>query len=92
MLRLTPNCYKPGICIFHSPVAHRDGQITQKDSFYLMGLPVCIVSDVFDISASGFMTDDAGSCGSRVEPASCYQRVAGLIPLDCMLKSPWARY
>ena len=28
---------------------------------------------------------------SDVEPAPCYQKVAGLIPLVCMLKCPWAR-
>ena len=27
-----------------------------------------------------------------VEPASCYQKVAGSIPLVCILKCPWARY
>ena len=33
-----------------------------------------------------------GGCGSGVEAVSCYQKVAGLIPLVCMLKCPWARY
>ena len=32
------------------------------------------------------------SCGSGLEPASCYQKVAGLISLVCMSKCPWARY
>ena len=31
-------------------------------------------------------------CGSVVEPASCYWKVAGSIPLICMSKRPWARY
>ena len=31
-------------------------------------------------------------CGSGVEPAPCYRKVAGLIPLVCMSKGPWARY
>ena len=30
-----------------------------------------------------------GGCGS--EPASCYRKVVGSIPLVCMLKCPWAR-
>ena len=35
---------------------------------------------------------DQGGCVSGVEPASRYRRVAGLIPLVCMWKCPWARY
>ena len=31
-------------------------------------------------------------CGSGVEPTSCYLKVAGLIPLVCMSKCPWARW
>ena len=33
-----------------------------------------------------------GGCGSVVEPASCYQKVAGLISLICISKCPWATY
>ena len=33
-----------------------------------------------------------GGCGSGVEPPSCYWKVAGSVPLVCMLKCPWARY
>ena len=32
------------------------------------------------------------SLAQGVEPASCYQKVAGLISLVCMSKFPWARY
>ena len=32
------------------------------------------------------------SCGSGVEPASCYVKVRGSIPLVCMSKCPLARY
>ena len=32
----------------------------------------------------------SGSCGSGVEPAACYRRVAGSISLVCMAKNPWA--
>ena len=32
------------------------------------------------------------SCGSGVEPVSCYQKVTGLIALVCMSKCPCARY
>ena len=31
-------------------------------------------------------------CGSEIEPASSYRKVAGPIPLICMSKCPWARY
>ena len=34
----------------------------------------------------------AGSCGSGVELVSCYQKVAGSVPLVCMSKCPGARY
>ena len=30
-------------------------------------------------------------CSSGVEPTSCYQKVASLIPLVCMSKCPWAK-
>ena len=33
-----------------------------------------------------------GGCGSRVEPASCYLKAAGLIPLVCISKCPWERH
>ena len=33
----------------------------------------------------------SGSCGSGVEPTSCYWKVAGWIPLVCMSKSPLER-
>ena len=33
-----------------------------------------------------------GSCGSGVEPVSCYWKVAGSIPFICMPKCPWARH
>ena len=32
------------------------------------------------------------SCGSGLEPASCYQKVVDSILLVCMLKCPWYRY
>ena len=31
-------------------------------------------------------------CGSGMKPASCYRKVASLIPLVCMSKCPWIRY
>ena len=31
-------------------------------------------------------------CGWGVQPASSYWKVAGLVPLVCILKCPWARY
>ena len=33
-----------------------------------------------------------GGCVSRVEPVSCYWKVAGLIPLVCSLKCPRAKF
>ena len=36
--------------------------------------------------------DESVPSEQRVEPASCYWKVAGLIPLVCMSKCPWARY
>ena len=32
----------------------------------------------------------SGGCGSGVELAFCYRKVAGFIPLVCMSKCPWA--
>ena len=33
-----------------------------------------------------------GGCGSGVESASCYRKVAGSVSLVCMWKCPWTRY
>ena len=37
------------------------------------------------------LSENKGGC-SEAEPASCCRTVAGLIPLVCMSKCPWARY
>ena len=39
-----------------------------------------------------FVILELGSCDSGVEPASCYRKGAGSIPLVCMSNCPWARY
>ena len=45
-----------------------------------------------EVAACGTVGLKVGGCGSVVEPASCFCEVAGLIPLFCMWKCPWARY
>ena len=39
-----------------------------------------------------FSTCYGASVAQWVEPASCFWKVAGLIPLVCILKCPWASY
>ena len=38
------------------------------------------------------LSSQVGSHDSGVELTPCYQKVAGCIPLVCMLSCPWARY
>ena len=49
-------------------------------------LSYCLINGLLSVLASW------GRCGSGVETASCYRKVAGLIPVVCMSKCPWARY
>ena len=44
------------------------------------------------ITVVGLQTMSLGGCVSGVEPAACYHKVAGSIPLVCMSKCPWERY
>ena len=54
--------------------------------------PPCEPDKAKWLQTMGKGTKQMGGCGSGVEPVSCYQKVAGLIPLICMLKCPWARH
>ena len=55
-------------------------------------LLVSSVKPQLNIVLTSYNVCDVDGCGSWVEPASCYRKVAGSIRLVYMSKCPWARY
>ena len=55
-----------------------------------MGVAALLLSQA--VSFLFFMCVCDSGCGAGVEPVSCYWKAAGLIPLVCMSKCPWARH
>ena len=78
-------------CIFQKQNKNYVGwcQMEQVHIRQMTGQVICAIN--LNNTFKTFRAQHVGS-GSGVEPVSCYRKGAGMIPMFCMLKCPWARY